>query len=255
MPINIQPHIEQRPHLKDPLEFYAKWQHFHGKAVSLLPKRGSTPNDDSRAYPSDSVVPLLRAFTSVFGLSDEELAPLAKALTGNEIDFMRLPLDEMPALALPYADEEQASLFFLLSRPFFLALRQVCLLDGREWEGGRCPLCSARPALASIVEGPRRHLHCSWCGTTGPYRFIGCPNCGNENTTKLGTLVPEGGEAGFRISTCDDCHTYIKVAEGRVLEEMTADLADLASLPLDIVAQEKGYTRRAPNPIGLKKIT
>ena len=32
-------------------------------------------------------------------------------------------------------------------------------------------------------------------------------------------------------------------------------LADLASLPLDIVAQGKGFARTAPNPIGLKKIT
>jgi formate dehydrogenase maturation protein FdhE len=35
---------------------------------------------------------------------------------------------------------------------------------------------------------------------------------------------------------------------------MTVDLADLASLPLDIVAQGKGYSRPTPNPISLKKI-
>ena len=61
-------------------------------------------------------------------------------------------------------------------------------------------------------------------------------------------------EPGFRVSTCDECRTYVKIVENSVLKEMTADLADMASLPLDIVAQEKGYARRAPNPIGLKRM-
>jgi len=60
-------------------------------------------------------------------------------------------------------------------------------------------------------------------------------------------------EPGFRIATCDECRTYIKVVESPVLKEMTLDLADMVSLPLDIVAQEKGYLRPAPNPISLKK--
>jgi formate dehydrogenase maturation protein FdhE len=42
--------------------------------------------------------------------------------------------------------------------------------------------------------------------------------------------------------------------ENPVVKEMGLDLGDMASLPLDIVAQEKGYTRAAPNPIGLKKM-
>ena len=61
-------------------------------------------------------------------------------------------------------------------------------------------------------------------------------------------------EPGFRIATCDECQTYVKIVESPVLNEMGVDLADLASLPLDIVAQEKGYGRMAPNPIGLKKM-
>ncbi len=42
--------------------------------------------------------------------------------------------------------------------------------------------------------------------------------------------------------------------EHPVLNEMGIDLADMASLPLDIVAQGKGYVRMAPNPISLKKM-
>ena len=38
MTIDIQALIAQRPHLKDPLELYARWQRFHQEAATLLPQ-------------------------------------------------------------------------------------------------------------------------------------------------------------------------------------------------------------------------
>lgn len=255
MTIDIQALIEQRPHLKDPLELYGKWQRFHQEAAELLPKvRSAMTPTDSKAYPREAAGRIFRSFVSIFGLPEEEFEPLCRALEEGDIDFMRLPLDEIPALsALSCSEEELAGILFLLCRPYFLALRETFPLDGSQWENGRCPLCSAPAALSSIVEGPQRNLHCSFCGTSGPYRFIGCPNCETIDTAKLNTIVSED-EPGFRIATCDECHTYVKVVETPILNEMTADLADMASLPLDIVAQGKGYMRMAPNPISLKKV-
>ena len=255
MTIDIQALIEQRPHLKDPLELYAKWQRFHHEVTELLPKEKSVMSaEDSKAYPRESAGPVFRLFVSIFGLPSEELEPLCLALENGEIDFMRFPIEEMPALpSLPYTDEELAGILFLFSRPYFLALRESFPLDGSEWVGGRCPLCSARAALTSIVEGPKRNLHCSFCGTSGPFRFLGCPNCGTIDAEKLNTIISDD-EPGFRIVTCDECNTYVKVMESPVLNDMTVDLADMASLPLDIVAQGKGFVRMAPNPISLKKM-
>jgi FdhE protein len=255
MTIDIQTLIEQRPHLKDPLELYAKWQLFHHEATELLAKNGSAGSaEESKAYPRKSAGPVFQLFVSSFNLPGEELEPLCRALENGDIDFMRLPIDEFPEIAsLPYSEEELAGILFLLGRPYFLALRETFQLNGSQWEDGRCPLCSARAVLTSVVEGPKRNLHCSFCGTTGPYRFIGCPTCGSEDTANLNTIVSED-EPGFRVITCDDCRTYVKVMESSVLKEMTMDLADIASLPLDIVAQGKGYARMAPNPISLKKI-
>jgi FdhE protein len=255
MTIDIQALIEKRPHLKDPLELYAKWQRFHHEAAELLPKvRSVMSPEDSKAYPRESAGPIFRLFVSIFDLPAEEFAPLCKALEAGDVDFMRLPLDEVPDLAsLACSEEELAAILFLLSRPYFLALRETFPLDGSEWKDGRCPLCSARAALTSIAEGPKRSLHCSFCGTSGPFRFIGCPNCETVDAAKLTTILSED-EPGFRVVTCDECRTYVKVMENSVLQDMTIDLADMASLPLDIVAQEKGYVRTAPNPISLKKM-
>lgn len=255
MTIDIQALIEKRPHLKDPLELYAKWQRFYHEAGKLLPQTRSVVSpEDSKAYPRESAGPVFQLFISIFNLPGEELAPLARALENGEVDFMRLVQDEVPALpSLPYSKEELAGILFLLSRPYFLALRETFMLDGKQWENGRCPLCSAQAALTSIIEGPKRNLHCSFCATSGPYRFIGCPNCGTKDAAKLNTILSED-EPGFRVITCDECHTYVKAMENPILGEMGVDLADMASLPLDLVAQGKGYARMAPNPISLKRM-
>jgi FdhE protein len=254
MASNIQKLIEQRPHLKDPFEFYAKWQHFQHEIDGIMPahRTGLVPAE-SNAYPPNSAGPVLRAFAAAFNLPERSLAPLEQALRAGELDFLRLPLGELPALSPAPVEGELATFLFLLSRPWFLRLRESSVLDDRQWEDGRCPVCSARTALTSIEEGPQRRLHCSWCGTSGTYRFIGCPNCGTVDSSKLGTLIPEG-EPGFRVTTCDACHTYVKVVDSSLLKAMTPDLADLASLPLDIVAQGKDFARLAPNPIGMTRI-
>lgn len=255
MTIDIQALIDKKPHLKDPLELYAKWQRFHQEASELLPKgRSAMSPEDSKAYPRDCAGPVFRLFVSIFGLPAEEFEPLCQAMENGDIDFMRLPLDEIPAISsLACSEEELGAILFLLSRPYFLALREAFPLDGSEWNDGRCPLCSARAALSTITEGPSRKLHCSFCGTSGPFRFIGCPNCGSVDTAQLTAIMSED-EPGFRVSTCDACQTYVKVVEGPILKEMAIDLADMASLPLDIIAQGKGYVRMAPNPISLKKM-
>jgi FdhE protein len=255
MTIDIAALIAQRPHLKDPLELYARWQEFQRQAAPLLPlERAALTVADGRAYPREIAPALCELFASTFQLPSADLTPLSKALAAGEIDFMKLPLGEIPSLpGLDMNEESLARLLFLLSRPYFLTLRHSFPLDGGEWQEGRCPLCSARPALSSIIEGPKRLLHCSYCATSGPYRFIGCPSCGCVDTDKLGAVLSED-EPGFRVATCDACHSYVKVAENSILSQMTLDLADLASLPLDIIAQSKGYSRLAPNPVSLWKM-
>jgi FdhE protein len=259
MTTDIPALIEKRPHLKDPLELYAKWQRFQQEVIERMPekareKTAAVSPEESKGYPQESAGAVWQLFVDIFGLPKEEMEPLRQALENGDIDFMRLPIDEYPLLpSLPYSEEEQAGILFLLCRPYFLALRDTFPLDGSPWEDGRCPLCSARAALTSVIEGPKRNLHCSFCGTSGPYRFIGCPNCASVDTAKLNSIVSED-EPGFRVVTCDACQTYVKVMEGTVLREMTMDQADMCSLPLDIIAQGKGYARMAPNPISLKKI-
>ncbi len=255
MNADIQTLIEKKPHLKDPLKLYEKVQQFCREVCDLLPSNGSRLlTVESKAYPPASVEQIIQKFSSVFELPEGTLAPLKQALEVGDIDFTRLPLHEVPAFSLPYPEEELGTLLYLLSKPYFAKLRDACRLEHRFWEEGRCPVCAARPAFSSISEEPRRRMHCSYCGTAGYYTYIGCPICRTNDVSKLGTLVPED-EEGFRIVTCDSCGSYVKTVEGGRLGALSPDLADILSLPLDIVAQRKGYVRHAPNPIGLRKMT
>ena len=255
MTIDIQAVIEKRPHLKDPLELYARWQRFQAEASALLPKvRSAMSTEDSKAYPREIAGQIFDLFASIFDLPEEAFLPLRQALEKGELDFMRLPLGEVPKLStLACSEDELFRVLFLFCRPYFQGLRDAFPLDGHEWQDGRCPLCSAQAAVATIIEGPARLLHCSFCRTSGPFRFIGCPHCGTVDTKMLSTIMSDD-EPGFRVATCDACHTYVKVFEHQVLSDMALDVADVASLPLDIIAQEKGYVRMAPNPISLKKM-
>lgn len=255
MTIDLQALIAKKPHLKEPLELYGKWQRFYKEVSEFLPRaQSSVSPEDSKAYARESAGAIFKVFFTIFNLPGEEFAPLCTALENGELDFLQFPQGEYPVIpSLPVSEEELSGVLFLFSRPYFQALREIFPLDGAQWEGGRCPLCSAQTALCSIVEGPKRHLHCSYCGTVGSYRFIGCPNCGSEDAEKLNTIVSDD-EPGFRLVTCDECHTYVKVMEDSILKNMTVDLADMVSLPLDIVAQDKGYARLVPNPISLKRI-
>jgi len=248
--------IEQRPHLKEPLALYAKWQEFQRLAAALPPRKGATPPlAGHRAYPPEIASELVNLFAACFSIPVAELSLLGAALSTGEVDFMQLPIGEIAtAPQQGMGDEAMSTLLFLFARPYFLALRKEAALGDGEWLEGRCPLCSAHPALASIIEGPKRLLHCSYCATSGSYRFVGCPHCGCVDTDQLGAILSED-EPGFRVVTCNACQSYLKVAEGPILQKMHLDHADLASLPLDLIAQDKGYRRHAPNPIGLLRMT
>jgi FdhE protein len=74
-----------------------------------------------------------------------------------------------------------------------------------------------------------------------------CVSCGDSKTVAQQAI--EGGAAAHRVETCDACKSYIKLllqAEDPGVEPM-AD--DLASLGLDMLAAEGGWSRTEGNPL------
>lgn len=248
--MNIEDIIQEKPHLKETLRLYERVMEF----ISAVSALGKGIRFEDISYPPELVDPVFEAFSSILGMPPESLSPLREALKFGRIDLSRLPMSESPVFSLPYHEDELGVILFLISIPYFRILRESHNLDNTLWEEGKCPLCNARPSLSVIDDGGRRRLHCSFCGTTGYYRRMGCPSCANEDTSQINIFTLEG-EKGFRIDACDACGSYIKTVIGSLSEDRQApDFADLISIPLDIIAQGKGYRRHSPNPIGMTRM-
>ena len=70
-----------------------------------------------------------------------------------------------------------------------------------------------------------------------------CPYCGCRDHTRLGFLHVEGEDMKWRAATCDDCHGYVKmVSTLSALPPLAVLVADVATLHLDLMASERGYT-------------
>ena len=121
-------------------------------------------------------------------------------------------------------------------------------LDSETWLKGYCPVCGSLPSL-SLLKGEegKRYLLCSFCGYQWRIDRISCPFCNNQEQGSLQYFYGEGEDA-YRIDLCDRCRQYIKTIDYRNLEESDPVLEDLATLHLDILANQKGYKRPVPNP-------
>jgi hypothetical protein len=143
----IEDLIKKKPHLEAPLRFYDKSIQF----VEAVKGLGMPPIQDRNAYAPRYAGLIIDHFASVFDLPEGSLSPLKQALELGEIDFKRLPLSEVPAFSLPYAEDDLIMLLFLLSKPYFLAMHDSAGGNHWDWDEGRCPVCSARSDRKSVV--------------------------------------------------------------------------------------------------------
>jgi FdhE protein len=117
-------------------------------------------------------------------------------------------------------------------------------VTAESWACGRCPVCGAEPLMARLEEETgKRHLQCGLCGTEWAFKRMACPFCGSEEQDKLRFFCEENDE-GYRVDVCDGCKGYIKTADARKLaREICLPIEDLATVHLDLVAQEEGFHR------------
>jgi FdhE protein len=116
----------------------------------------------------------------------------------------------------------------------------------------RCPRCSAPPVAAVLREeghGAKRSLLCALCLHEWECLRIVCPACGEQDFDKLPIYTAEQF-AHVRIDACDRCHHYIKTIDLSKDGLAVPCVDDIASVPLDLWARERGYTRLKPNLLG-----
>ncbi|GAB4388681.1 MAG: formate dehydrogenase accessory protein FdhE [Thermodesulfovibrionales bacterium] len=245
----------ERPYLEDVAALYEKVLEFD--RVGLRHDYCGVA-ETPRHYVAEDIDGVVGEFARIFALSEETAQSLRESIRSGALDFTRLVEEGSPLEGglMPGGEEEEeqvVSFLYIISRPYFRAIRKCVDADGIYWEEGRCPVCNSRPALSILDKNDARRYFCSFCGTVGPYKRIGCPLCGNEKAEKIDIIYSEDDRAA-RIDACQACMGYVKTVEAAQLSENTMEELDLISLPFDIIAQGRGFSRKAPNPVGMRRI-
>jgi FdhE protein len=130
-----------------------------------------------------------------------------------------------------------------------LSAESLRLLEHR----GLCPCCGSTPSSA-VVRGSgqtpgARYLYCSLCSTAWNHTRTVCITCGGSRTLTLRGI--DGDPDVVKAETCDECRTYAKLMYEAKDTQVDPYADDLASLGLDIMVSEAGWSRHAPNPLVL----
>jgi FdhE protein len=121
--------------------------------------------------------------------------------------------------------------------------------------GGVCPSCSRLPLAAILREDVeaqslRRTLLCSGCSREWDFPRVLCPACREEQPEKLPRYgTPE--IPWIRIEGCESCWRYLKSVDLTQCPQAEPYVDELASIPLDLIAQERGHTKLSVNLAGL----
>jgi FdhE protein len=219
-----------------------------------VPRQGMTPLDGARWQPHRSwqrglAVILDRLRTTP--LTEETRAAL-ECLAGEDAGALDALAQKAVRFASGEAEPAQACLAFAAlqvcwtHRASLLVPEDVSLPEA----SAACPVCGS-PQVSSIVHAAGslagvRFLVCSLCATEWHLVRIKCANC--HSTKGIAYLEIEGGDGLVKAETCDECRTYTKIIylEKDPHAEVFAD--DLATLGLDIMVDEAGWQRAAPNP-------
>jgi FdhE protein len=116
-----------------------------------------------------------------------------------------------------------------------------------------CPFCDSKPVAAVLRgegDGAKRSLVCSLCATEWEFRRLLCPNCGEEKEPKLPVYTAQEFPH-VRIEPCDSCRTYIKSVDLTKNGLAVPVVDELATVSLNLWAEEHGYTKLQVNLLGM----
>jgi FdhE protein len=140
----------------------------------------------------------------------------------------------------------------VLLQPYAEYLASRGPLDAETTEAV-CPFCSARPVVGVLRgegDGAKRWLLCSMCSTEWQYRRVICPNCGEQDKDRLPVYTASDFDH-VRVDACDRCKTYIKSVDLTRNGHAVPVVDELATVALNIWAENQGYSKWEPNLLGL----
>ena len=140
--------------------------------------------------------------------------------------------------------------------PVLEALPDLAAGLRRETDDRHCPRCGGLPQLAvfgetgeALLTSPRK-LVCSRCANEWVLSRMTCAACGETSGAKMPILSDVDLFPHLRIDACEICRQYLITVDQRKDPRAVPVVDELAALPLDLVAAERGYTKIARNLMG-----
>lgn len=147
----------------------------------------------------------------------------------------------------------------------------ACAADPSPRGERRCPRCGGPPQLSfrtdtgeALVSG-HRQLQCARCGESWSFSSSTCAYCGETEGARRtvyterheGPRVGRGGDSGdlafphIRVEACASCRRYLIDLDLGRDPRAVPEVDELAALPLDLYASERGFSKITPNVMGL----
>lgn len=262
----------------DYLRFLARLVRAQQQAAGTV--QTAAPDPALIAQAQEHSMPLLPAAQHIdpawHGVLDQLLAALGgapelpEALRPTLAQLRALPGEERDTLARRVLLGLLGESADLAAAPIVMAALQVVFADraSRLQEADIpytdpatiCPVCGTAPVASVLRIGGReaglRYLHCGACCTEWHMVRVKCTHCESTKGVRYQGMQSEGSDQKdgpqdevVLAETCDQCHTYRKIAnqEKDPLAEPLAD--DLATLLLDLLMGETDYARASMNPL------
>ena len=119
-----------------------------------------------------------------------------------------------------------------------------------------CPVCGGPPQVSvfvdsgeALVTGQRR-IVCARCASEWVYPRMTCVACGETESSKLVVLADPDQLPHLRLDACERCKRYIVSVDARLEGHAVPIVDEIAAIPLDIAAAERGFTKVTPNLMG-----
>jgi len=165
-------------------------------------------------------------------------------------------LDEAACREALYAYVEQVDT--TSARSFFarVLLQPRVISQGRGNEShidNRCPHCGHPPQVGVLRpegDGAALALVCSLCLSEWTFPRSQCAACGERDEKKLAYYSPEQ-MAYLQTQVCDTCQRYLHHVDLSKEIGAVPDVDEVAALPLDVWALERGFQKLHPNLVGI----
>lgn len=199
---------------------------------------------------------LLLSFPSFLSLVEQKapvrLAEIAHEMRGqSSASWLELLTQCWSNTDSPDDPAEFVALAFL--QPYAEFVRSQAQLQLGGYNHMLCPFCNRKAAVGILRQqgdGARRNLLCGFCLSEWEFRRIVCSGCGLEDQAKLPVYIADQFPH-MRVEACDACKIYVKSVDLTKNGLANPLVDELASIPLDLWAQERGYAKVRPNLLGM----